>query len=272
MGRNKGRQFNKPQSLVDPPLETLATLLNRLGTPLTERRFGLDGDPLAAFNDFATQELHDLSTTSIGNAEHLAIPYVLAAEVKDLILALAQRAGEYQEPPSGRAKAAGINLVIASETLFGAILLHLQQPIAACLSAIMLARGALEASSVALWIASRTGSEASEWERNDLGKVRKGDLMAHVDAFLGRARKPVPDASLAYKWMCGYAHLEFLAVDALLKRSTESLHEHSYAAITYSALVNALVAEVVLGFEGTALWPKAWPADLGWGIGLVSST
>lgn len=216
-------------------------------------------DPEEAFWKFVKDPpLFDLNGAKVGTAVELACPYICAATVQSLVTDLAQKATELAESPSGRANAAGVHLSIASQLVLMAILLHLRPYKAGCVAAIGVARMSLEATMLACWIATGTGSEATDWAKNRLKNVPKSQLKQRLHEFLKGARRPVPAVTEVYDWLCSYSHVDNEALTDWHVLSLQELHGNSYAAIAYAALVMALVAELVVGWKGIAEWPAAW--------------
>ncbi len=232
-------------------------------------RFGLTGDRIETFRELAKGDQLDFSAITVGTPDHLAVPYMCISTSRDLLLKLAHAAEDLGHRLGRRAHAAGLNLHVAAESLFSALVLHLRPYRMACCNSIGLSRVAIEATALAYWIAAGTGQEITQWEDNKRPRVPKSEHLKNLDTFLAKARRPMPASQNAYRWMCGFAHADYASVKNVQQLAVEALHSYSYAAIAYASLALSLVSEFVIGWEGLAQWPLAWPSELDWGAAFL---
>jgi hypothetical protein len=89
-------------------------------------------------------------------------------------------------------------------------------------------------------------------------ELRATECCDSIQALVRKANSTAEAPRRVYEWLCGYTHLDSLAIMSPLS------HEEVYAGIAYMGLLCAVVAEAVAGWSGVAQWPAAWPARLPW--------
>jgi hypothetical protein len=242
----------------DPPIEGLIQTLRRYGQTPSLHLEPDGSDPEENFRRLATQAPAELNLRSIGNWEHLTFAYLNAFLASQFTRKLALRIDELGAVPSARAEAAGMNVLVASQMLQSAIILHLRTETWHDRSAMALARTALEAAGRAALITSGAGDEASRWSRRENFTARR--CLAALNAAVSLRRRDVLP-SRVYEWLCNFAHMNAAGV-AHFFDGPETKHEDAYAAIAFVSWAIAVAGEDVIG-EPIAQWPILPPYPWG---------
>jgi hypothetical protein len=96
-------------------------------------------------------------------------------------------------------------------------------------------------------------------------RVRATDSLPALRNALRTKRPDVSDPESVFTWLSGHVHLTKDAVMANHSSAERRLgHPDAYAALAYVCWACAVMAEIGLGYDDIAEWPKRWPHPLPW--------
>jgi hypothetical protein len=227
---------------------------------------GVTGKSDENWQQFAVQNVADLKARGIGNAEDLEAAYMNAFKADVLVRGFGEKIQKEKLPEDMRANYAAVNIMVAVGLLHSAILVHMRDSWHQH-SGLILCRSALELAVRAGVLAVTTGNEPSQWwdaarlpsarERHEV-ELRAGACCEMIVPLVRTASPIASPPRRVYDWLCGYAHLDSVAITKPLAS------EATYAAIAYTSWLCAVIAETVADWPGVARWPTVWPSPLPW--------